>query len=168
MYKIFAAASLSLLSGCATIVNGSSQMVTITTTPPSAACTLDRIGTRLGVIPQTPGSLRIDKSKNDLSVTCSKEGFATASVTKSPRFSGATFGNLLVGGAVGVVIDAASGANYAYPDTIELALIPTGQTVAAGPSDAGPSAAGPSTVGPIVLQPVADREVSPVALRRSL
>lgn len=163
MYKIFAAASLSLLSGCATIVNGSSQMVTITTTPPSAACMLDRIGTRLGVIPQTPSSLRIDKSKNDLSVTCSKEGFAMASVTKSPRFSGATFGNLLVGGAVGVVIDVASGANYAYPNTIELALIPTGQTVAAVPSVASPSAA-----GPIVLQPVADRDVSPVALRRSL
>ena len=77
---------------------------------------------RIGAIAQTPGSVRLDKSKNDLSVTCSKPGFQTATVTKAPSFGGATFGNIITGGVVGVVVDAASGANYEYPGDIRLDL----------------------------------------------
>jgi len=85
------------------------------------------VGTRIGAIPVTPGSIRLDKSKNDLSVTCSKEGFQTATVAHAPSFGGATFGNIIAGGVIGVVVDAASGANYTYPDDIriEMAAVPT-------------------------------------------
>ena len=111
-----------LLSACATIVNGSSQTITVSTAPPGATCTVDRMGARIGAIAQTPGSVRLDKSKNDLSVTCSKPGYQTATVVKAPSFGGATFGNLIAGGIVGVVVDAASGANYEYPGDIRLDL----------------------------------------------
>ena len=111
-----------LLSACATIVNGSSQTVTVSTAPPGATCTVDRMGARIGAIAQTPGSVRLDKSKNDLSVTCSKPGFQTATVTKAPSFGAATFGNIIAGGVVGVVVDAASGANYEYPGDIRVDL----------------------------------------------
>jgi hypothetical protein len=111
-----------LLSACATIVNGSSQTVTVSTTPAGATCTVDRVGARIGAVAQTPGSMRLDKSKNDLSVTCSKPGFQTATVSKAPSFGGATFGNLIAGGVIGVVVDAASGANYEYPGDIRLEL----------------------------------------------
>lgn len=148
MVKYISFLLLSLLPGCATLVNGSSQNVTVGTTPPNASCTLDRVGARLGVIAQTPGSLRIDKSKNELSVTCSKDGFDTVTVKKSPSFSGATFGNIIAGGIVGVVVDAASGANYSYPDTIELALNKTSL----------PNAVKPADSGLISLRPAADRE----------
>jgi len=113
---------ITLLSACATIVNGSSQTVTVSTTPPGATCTVDRVGARIGVVAQTPGSVRLDKSKNDLSVTCSKPGFQTATVTKAPSFGGATFGNIIAGGVIGVVADAASGANYEYPGDIRLEM----------------------------------------------
>jgi hypothetical protein len=106
----------------ATIVNGSSQTVTVSTTPPGATCTVDRVGARIGAVAQTPGSVRLDKSKNDLSVTCSKPGFQTATVSKAPSFGGATFGNIIAGGVIGVVVDAASGANYEYPGDIRLDL----------------------------------------------
>lgn len=113
---------ITLLSACATIVNGSSQTVTVSTEPPGAVCTVDRVGARIGAIAQTPGSVRLDKSKNDLSVTCAKPGFQTATVTKTPSFGGATFGNIIAGGVIGVVVDAASGANYEYPGDIRLEL----------------------------------------------
>jgi len=64
--------------------------------------------------------VHIDKSKNDLSVTCDKEGFKSASIVQSPTFSGATFGNIIAGGVIGVIVDAASGANYTYPADIRL------------------------------------------------
>lgn len=113
---------LALLSACATLVNGTSQTVTVSTTPPGASCTLDRMGTRIGAVSVTPGSVRIDKSKNDLAVTCTKDGFQTATVAHAPSFGGATFGNIIAGGVIGVVVDAASGANYSYPDDIRVEM----------------------------------------------
>lgn len=113
-----------LLPGCATLVNGTNQTVTVSTTPPGASCTLDRMGERVGAIGSTPGSLRIDKSKHDLSVTCSKEGYQTASTTQSASFNGATFGNLIAGGIIGIVVDASSGANFSYPPDIRMDLPP--------------------------------------------
>ncbi len=113
---------LAFLSACATIVNGGSQTVTVSTTPPGAACIVDRMGARIGAVPQTPGSLRLDKSKHDLSVTCSKSGFQTAAVTRSSSFGAMTFGNFIVGGPVGFVVDAASGASFEYPSDIRLDL----------------------------------------------
>lgn len=64
--------------------------------------------------------MRLDKSKNDLSVTCAKDGYQTATTVHAPSFGGATFGNIIAGGVIGVVVDAASGANYSYPDDIRL------------------------------------------------
>ena len=120
MLKNIVVLPLALLSACATLVNGTSQTVTVSTTPPGASCTLDRMGTRIGAISVTPGSVRIDKSKNDLAVTCAKDGFQTATVAHAPSFGGATFGNIVAGGVIGVVVDAASGANYSYPDDIRV------------------------------------------------
>ena len=148
-----------LLSACATVVNGSHQTVTLSTAPPGATCTVDRMGARVGVVAQTPGSVRLAKSKNDLTVTCSKPGYQTAAVTRAPSFGAATFGNVLVGGVVGVVVDAASGANYAYPADIRLNMA----AIAVPPPVAPPLAALP--------MPAPDRVAdatgpAPVRLRR--
>src|SRR5262249_25178223 len=112
------------LAGCATIVEGGGQSVTVATDPAGALCNVDRAGTHIGTVANTPGSLRVDKSKNDLSVSCSKGGYQSASVNQSPKFVGTTFGNILIGGLVGVVVDAASGANFEYPAEVRLSLAP--------------------------------------------
>jgi hypothetical protein len=112
------------ITGCATILEGTSQSVQITTTPPGARCLVDREGARLGEVGSTPGSIRLDKSKNDIAVTCSKDGYQTATIAQSPDFQGTTFGNILIGGGVGAIADAASGANYEYPKQVTLALAP--------------------------------------------
>ncbi len=72
----------------------------------------------------TPGTVRIDKSKNDLTVTCERDGFRPATTSQTASFGGTTFGNLLLGGAVGFVVDAASGANYSYPSEVKLDMAP--------------------------------------------
>ncbi len=139
---------LAMLSACATLVDGSSQSVTVSTNPPGASCTLDRVG----AIPATPGSVRVDKSKNDLSVTCAKDGYQTATVAHPPSVGAATFGNIIAGGVIGVVVDAASGANYTYPDDIRIDL-------AANPAPVLPPVALQAPPGgrdaPIRLMPVA-------------
>jgi hypothetical protein len=115
-----------MLTGCATLMEGTGQSVTISTDPAGAACTVDRAGTRLGQVNPTPGSLHIDKSKNDLQVACGKEGFSSSTVSESPKFVGTTFGNVLIGGLVGVAVDAASGANFEYPAEIKVSLAANG------------------------------------------
>jgi len=84
-----------LLPAC---VSRTSQSVAISTSPPGAACAVDRAGTRLGVIAQTPGILRVNTSGNELTVTCSKAAFQTATVNARP------------------------GAAYLYPPDIRLQL----------------------------------------------
>ena len=155
MLKTIFILPLAMLSACATLVNGSSQNVTVSTNPPGASCTLDRVGARVGAIPATPGSVRVDKSKNDLSVTCAKGGYQTATVAHPPSFGAATFGNIIAGGVIGVVVDAASGANYTYPDDVRVDL-------AANPTPAAPPMAlqaplngpeAPTRLMPVVAQP---------------
>lgn len=94
---------------------------------------MDRAGTKLGTVNPTPGSLRIDKSKNDLDVTCSKPGFQQARTSTSPKFVGTTFGNIVFGGLIGFAVDAASGADYEYPSDIKVELAPAAPETAVGP-----------------------------------
>jgi hypothetical protein len=88
-------------------------------------CKLTRQGAPLGEIASTPGSIRIDKSGKDLAVACTKPGYETATVTRTPKFVGTTFGNILIGGGIGAIVDASTGANYEYPGEITLSLAPT-------------------------------------------
>jgi hypothetical protein len=141
-----------VLPACATVVEGTSDTVTVSTTPAGATCTIDRNGERVGAVPITPGSVRIDKSRHDLTVTCTKEGYQTASVTTSPTFTGTTFGNILVGGLVGVAVDIASGANNRYPSEVRLEL-------AENPRPAAPPP-------PLATEPVENAPVRPVTHRR--
>ena len=112
------------LPACATLVEGTNQSVTVSTDPPGASCILSRHGETVGAIALTPGSVQVSKSKDDVSVACQRQGFQTATVSRSPSFGGATFGNIIAGGVVGVVVDAASGANYTYPSEIHVSLAP--------------------------------------------
>ncbi len=116
---------LALSTGaCATIVDGTSQDISVTTVPGGATCEFERVGSVVGLIDATPGTIHVSKSKDSIVVTCTKEGHLSATEVVSSDFGGTTLGNILLGGVVGVVIDASSGANNKYPDTISLALPP--------------------------------------------
>jgi hypothetical protein len=129
--RLLLLAPLALLSACATMIEGTSDNITVTTTPAGATCTVDREGQRVGAVAATPGSIRVDKSRHDLSVTCGKEGYVSSTSTVEASFTGTTFANILLGGVVGVVVDAASGANSKYPADIRVDLAETPRPAAA-------------------------------------
>jgi len=120
---IIALTALSL-GGCATVMEGTGQSVAVATNPPGATCSIDREGVRLGQVASTPGSIHIDKSGKDLQVSCSKDGYRPATIAQSPHFTGTTFGNILIGGGIGAIVDASTGANYEYPAQISMDLVP--------------------------------------------
>jgi uncharacterized protein YceK len=110
-----------LLAGCATMVKGTSQQVSLDTPGyPGAECTLRSkdFGTRKVV---TPANFELPKSKHDISVECRK-GCARGTGTISSNLEGMTAGNIVAGGVVGFGVDAATGAMNKYNENNQIAM----------------------------------------------
>jgi hypothetical protein len=119
-----AAACVLCLSGCATVVKGSSQPVTLETKPPGATCVLTRKSKTVAVVNPTPGTVTVDKSKDAMAVSCTKDGYEEAAGVVKSEFQPMTFGNIILGGLIGVAVDAASGAMTEYQPSVTITLIP--------------------------------------------
>jgi len=115
-----------LTSGCATLTKGSSQTVTVDTDPSGATCTMTRDAKPVAIINPTPGSVPVEKAQGTIAIACNKQGYLEAAGNLAAEFQAMTFGNILFGGIVGVVVDAASGAMHRYPDMVTITLIPDG------------------------------------------
>jgi hypothetical protein len=139
-----------LLPGCATVLKGTNDTVALDTMPAGANCTVDRNGERVGEVAATPGTVRLSKSRHELHVTCAREGYQTAQAVAHPRFNGATFFNILLGGIPGFLVDAVSGANNTYPPQVRVGMA---ENPAAQPP--APIAATPAPV----LRPAAHQQL---------
>lgn len=127
MERIYACGSVLMMlifQGCATITTGTDQTVTVETDPPGAVCTLQRDGVTIGAVNPTPGSVEIDKDKDEVNITCERAEYLTTTEVMDSNFHGATLGNLILGGVVGVVIDAGSGAMNEYPTAVKIRMQP--------------------------------------------
>lgn len=112
-------------SACATVVGGTTQEVFIESEPAGASCKVDRLGANVGVVNPTPGRVNVSRSKDTMIVGCTRDGYEQSNEVVASSFTGATLGNILLGGVVGVVVDAASGANNKYPDRVLVVLTPS-------------------------------------------
>lgn len=121
---IFALGFAVALAGCATITKGTDDLVTIDTEPDGAQCFLSTEKGQVAVINPTPGSIKVPKSKRDLSVRCELDGYFPTEGVIASSFQAMTIGNVLFGGLIGVAIDAGSGAMHKYEDAIRITLIP--------------------------------------------
>ena len=111
------------VSGCATIVDGTTESISVASTPvEGASCRLTNTEGTWYVT--TPGNAVVHKTKNDLHVHCTEPGYGPGNLVAVSKFGGATFGNIVAGGIIGAGIDAASGANYYYSTPITVPLGP--------------------------------------------
>ena len=111
-----------LLSSCATIIAGKTQMVNVSSIQnPEAKCTLvDNKGAVYNVT--TPGSVTVKRGDGPLNITCktrNEQGEVVINETLEPWF----FGNLILGGIIGGAIDASTGSYQKYPDQITISLV---------------------------------------------
>ena len=113
-----------LCSGCATIVKGSSQPVLVKTNPAGASCELSREGKAIAVVDATPATVTVEKSKVDISISCKKAGHVETNVNLPSTFQAWSLGNVLLGGLVGIAVDAGSGAINEYQTEILVTLMP--------------------------------------------
>jgi hypothetical protein len=117
---------LASLPACATVVAGTTQDLAIDTEPSGASCDLKRGAALMATVPSTPAKVNVSRARSvdAIHLTCRKEGVGAAAATLASRFNGATVGNVIAGGLIGVLVDAASGANYDYPSRTLLVLVP--------------------------------------------
>jgi hypothetical protein len=139
-------AGLVLLGGCASIFEGTTQQISVTTTPAGARCTFWRSGALISDIASTPGAVTIRKTREDLTIVCDKRGYATATYINRSGVAMSTFANILTAGLAWAV-DSTRGADNKYEGSVSLAL--------------APAPAGMMPVTPIEPEPAAAPEASP-------
>lgn len=125
-------AGSSLLTGCASIVNGTNQVISVEARNKGqqvvgATCKLDNGKGTYFVT--TPGTVTVHRAYDDMNIKCEKDsvepGLATVKSTTKPM----AFGNIIFGGVIGAAVDAGSGAAYDYPSLITVLMGAEGFTV---------------------------------------
>jgi hypothetical protein len=111
-----------IVAGCATITTGTTQSILVDTKPPGAICRFSRDSKEIGVVNPTPGMFVIDKSVIPMSAICTKDGYLPTTGAIQSHYQPVTLGNVLLGGVVGIIVDAASGAQNIYDASIAIEL----------------------------------------------
>ncbi|UYH51666.1 PEGA domain-containing protein [Candidatus Kirkpatrickella diaphorinae] len=110
------------ISACAAIIDGTSQQIAINSNPPGAECAVYRNGEKIGTVQQTPSSVLVKKSKHDLWIECAKPGYENSRYLNHSGLAGSVFGNIALGGFIGVAVDSASGADNKYDPAVNISL----------------------------------------------
>jgi hypothetical protein len=126
---------LLLTTACSTVLEGQTQQLAIDSVPQGASCTVKNNGDIIGVVPHTPGTVTIAKSKNDILIECEKIGYGRGRAQDHANTAITSLGNLVFGqlSMVGNLVDSASGAGHKYTSTVfvelekdpMMAMIPT-------------------------------------------
>jgi hypothetical protein len=59
-----------------------------------------------------------------LIITCTKPGYKSTTLEIDEMVAGATMGNIILGGGIGIIFDASSGAAQRYPDKVVIWMEP--------------------------------------------
>jgi hypothetical protein len=121
--KLGAVALVAIVTaGCASIVKGRSQTITVSSNVDGAEVFLDgqKIGTTpyVGIVTKNKGTLMVQKP-----------GYKTVNVSLSKTLEPIFWGNIITGGTLGSITDFASGSAFQYaPASYQVDLRPDGPT----------------------------------------
>jgi hypothetical protein len=109
---------LFLFMGCATIIHGTNQHISVNSSPQGAKVSVNGIP-----VATTPAKIKLSRSERSVNILIEKEGYKSQGVIVSRKLSGWFFGNLLIGGWIGMIIDAVDGAMFRLePSEINVVL----------------------------------------------
>ncbi len=124
--QALAITAIYLLSGCATIIDGTQQNISVNTPEASGAkCQLTDSKGANWYVENTPGTAKVAKGNGPMTIICKKDGYKTTSIKVEESLAAPLLGNVILGGGVGVIVDAASGAAQNYPEKATLWLEPS-------------------------------------------
>lgn len=135
--RILAITLAVLATGCASVTGTTHQSIAVETRDhtgdPVGGVNCEMINNKGRWLVTTPGSAIVNKSNQDLYITCTKEGLDTARQTLVSETRGAMFGNIILGGGIGALLDHSSGAAYDYPPSVLVVLNAPGKQKATTP-----------------------------------
>ena len=118
--------------GCASIVHSGNRSISVNTVPPGATVSVRRAGGNIDdivTVQKTPCTVSLDPKKSyfrgqGYTMRLEFPGYRPTEVELTPKLSGWYFGNLLIGGLIGMLaVDPATGAMWNItPDKIEQSL----------------------------------------------
>lgn len=123
MRIVLVVALASLCGGCATIIRGTTDQIGFNSTPSGA-----EVHTSNGLGCVTPCTLTVKKNEEFIA-TFEKPGFLPQQIPVTRQVVGAgvaaTAGNVILGGLIGIGVDAATGAGYEHtPNPVSALLQP--------------------------------------------
>lgn len=119
---IIAVAGLILgsVTGCASIVEGTNQTITVNMQPETSQCIATRQGSQVGIVNASMRQLPVTKSRHDLWLRCAAEGYETSDIKVESSASG--WG---VAGGIALdlgITDYMTGALNKYPESVTVGL----------------------------------------------
>jgi hypothetical protein len=115
-----------LATGCASVAGGNTQKMYVQARTAEGAavegadCTLsnDKGSWRV----RSPGDSTVVRSYKAIEVRCDKQPLPRGIVSVESGVRAAMFGNILIGGVIGAVVDHTSGAAYEYPEQVRVVM----------------------------------------------
>jgi hypothetical protein len=144
------------VSGCASVTTGRYQHVPIDSHPQGADVTVSS-----GFRGITPCSFQLPRNMDHV-VNIAKKGYRTAQVQLRRTIAGSTAGNLLIGGIIGLGVDAMTGACWKIiPENVYVDLVP-------GKEDDVVVIEAPKTEQEIAKEKLAQKELEAAAARKQV
>lgn len=115
-----------LATGCASVAGGNTQKMTVQvraadgTAVDGAECSLTNDKGNWHV--RAPGDTTVVRSYNAMQVRCERQPLPQGIVSVESGVRAAMFGNILIGGAIGAMVDHTSGAAYEYPEQVRVVM----------------------------------------------
>jgi hypothetical protein len=109
---------LFLLPACATVMTGHTDYIELASEPTGAA-----YKTNGGLSGITPAGITVNEKENVV-VTFSKEGYQSTSIQIPSKMSAWVWGNIIIGGVIGFIIDVASDGMETHQDSAFANLVP--------------------------------------------
>lgn len=164
---------LVVIAGCASITGSKNQPVSVVAThngkPIEADCVVNNDKGTWYV--KTPGSVVVQKSGQNLAVSCNKDGVPSGTVSVPSSHNGSVFGNILFGGFIGYAVDASTGAAFDYPNSlgVQMGQVMTLDKPAASnlPVDQAPQSGAQQTTGGGLVFAAASSGESPLPKKAS-
>jgi hypothetical protein len=118
LQKTLGAGAILVLAACASIIHGSRQQVSISSTPSNARITVD--GQPQGTTPAV-----VNLKRKDLhTVRLELEGYQPVDIALTRKVSGWVWGNIIFGGLIGLAVDAGTGGMYKLTPEQVVATLP--------------------------------------------
>ena len=111
-----------LLPACASIMSDNKSVTYLETTPEVAKCELH--GQDFKRVITTPNSIPLPSEAAPITVACTAPGYKRTTATLDTKHDGWIWGNILLGGGIGLIVDAAKGSGFKFPPKYSIILEP--------------------------------------------